>query len=90
MDKAQLILKDKKIELPVIIGSENEKGIDIANGEVKVAVDPYYYRPTEVDQLLGDASKAKNELGWQASISFEELVKIMVNAEVNSLSQRKF
>lgn len=51
-----------------------EKGID-QNGKVVIAVDPRYYRPTEVETLLGDASKARQELGWQPKVSFHELVK---------------
>ena len=56
-----------------------EKGIDINTGKVLVEVDPKYFRPAEVDQLLGDPSKAKKLLGWNPQkTSFEELVKIMV------------
>ncbi len=54
----------------------DEKGID-AEGRIVVAVDPRYYRPTEVETLLGDASKAHRELGWQPRTSFEELVREM-------------
>lgn len=55
----------------------HEKGYD-ASGNCIVSVDPRYFRPTEVETLLGDASKAKEKLGWQPKISFEELVKEMV------------
>jgi GDPmannose 4,6-dehydratase len=58
-------------------GSE-EKGFDAVSGACLVAVDPRYYRPTEVDTLLGDATKAKQKLGWTPKISFEALVKEMV------------
>ncbi len=47
-----------------------------------VAVDPSYYRPTEVETLLGDPSKAKNELGWEPRISFSELVREMVREDL--------
>ena len=61
----------------------NEKGIDKATGRVLVEVDPRYFRPTEVDILLGDPTKAKNLLGWNPSkTSFEELVKIMVASDI--------
>lgn len=63
-----------------------EKGYDVATGNVIVAVDPQYYRPTEVETLLGDPSKAKKELGWEPQISFEELVTEMVE---NDLEQAK-
>ena len=55
----------------------NEKGYD-ASGKCIVAIDPRYFRPTEVDSLLGDASKAKNKLGWSPKIGFDDLVKEMV------------
>lgn len=60
----------------------NEKGIDKKTGQVLVDVDPKYFRPTEVDLLIGDATKAKEKLGWQPKVSFEELVKIMVDHDV--------
>jgi GDPmannose 4,6-dehydratase len=58
-----------------------EKGID-REGNTIVAVDPRYYRPTEVETLLGDASKARRELGWEARVSFGELVKEMVEEDL--------
>ena len=60
-----------------------EKAID-RNGKVVVAVDPRYFRPTEVETLLGDPSKAQRELGWTPRTSFEELVKEMVDADLKS------
>lgn len=56
----------------------NEQGIDISSGKVIVVVDPRYFRPTEVETLLGDPTKAKEKLGWEPKISFENLVKEMV------------
>ena len=57
----------------------NEKGIDAATGKVLVEVDPKYFRPAEVEQLLGDPTKAREKLGWNPQkTSFEELVRIMV------------
>jgi GDPmannose 4,6-dehydratase len=53
-------------------------------GQVIVRVDPRYFRPTEVESLLGDPSKAKSELGWQPKISFEELVKEMVLSDLEA------
>ncbi len=55
-----------------------EKGIDENSGRIVVEVDPFYFRPTEIDNLVGDPSKAKKELGWEAKITFEQLVKEMV------------
>ncbi|WP_319405954.1 GDP-mannose 4,6-dehydratase [uncultured Desulfosarcina sp.] len=59
-----------------------ERGINMANGKIIVAVDPVYFRPTEVETLLGDPTKAKEKLGWSPSISFGELVKEMVHADL--------
>lgn len=56
----------------------NEKGIDRASGKTLIEIDPRYFRPTEVDTLLGDPSKAKEKLDWQPRVSFYELVKMMV------------
>ena len=53
----------------------DERGIDEATGKEIVAVDPKYFRPTEVESLLGDPSKAREKLGWEPRITFEELVK---------------
>lgn len=61
----------------------DEKGIDKKTGKVLVEVDPKYFRPAEVEQLLGDPTKAKNQLGWNPrKTSFEELVKIMVEHDM--------
>ena len=64
--------------------NENEKGICKETGKVLIEVDPNYYRPAEVETLLGDPSKAKNQLGWNPTrTSFEELVKIMVQHDLD-------
>jgi GDPmannose 4,6-dehydratase len=55
-----------------------EQGVDALTGRTVVEVDPRYYRPTEVDALLGDAAKARRQLGWQPEISFDALIKEMV------------
>ena len=60
-----------------------EKGID-KDGNVVVAVDPRYFRPTEVESLLGDASKARKQLGWTPRTSFDELVAEMVDADLTA------
>jgi len=60
-----------------------EKGIDIKSGKVLVEVDPKYFRPAEVEQLMGDPSKAKKLLGWNPTrTSFEDLVKLMVKHDM--------
>lgn len=60
----------------------NEKGRDAKTGRVLVEVSPEFFRPAEVDVLVGDASKAKEKLGWQPKTSLEELVQIMVEADL--------
>ncbi len=61
----------------------NERGIDVKTDKVLVEVDPKYFRPAEVDQLLGDPTKAQTQLGWNPQkTSFEELVKIMVDHDM--------
>ena len=59
----------------------DEKGIDKATGKVLVNVNPRYFRPTEVEVLLGDPTKAEQKLGWKRDVSFEELVEMMVKAD---------
>lgn len=54
----------------------------IKNWKKHVAIDPRYYRPTEVEHLIADPTKASNELGWKSKTSFEELVKIMIGHEL--------
>jgi GDPmannose 4,6-dehydratase len=58
-------------------------------GDVLVEIDPRYFRPTEVDALQGDASKARAKLGWQYRTSFEELVKEMVRADLFALKREQ-
>jgi len=60
---------------------KDEKGIDKKTGKTLVEVDAEYFRPTEVEQLLGDYTKAKTNLGWQPKVTFKELVKIMAKAD---------
>ena len=63
---------------------ENEVGIDAATGTVRVKIDPRYYRPTEVDLLLGDPTKANTVLGWKPKVHFEELVEMMVASDLKA------
>jgi len=67
----------------------NEKGIDKKTGKVLIEVDPNYFRPTEVESLVGDSSKAKKKLGWKPKIKFKELVKIMVEADLETENPKK-
>jgi len=63
----------------------NEKGIDKSTGKILVEVDPMYFRPTEVDLLIGDSSKAKEKLGWEPKIKFEDLVNEMVENDLKNI-----
>ncbi len=68
----------------------DEKGIDQATGKILVEMDPKYFRPAEVEQLLGDPTKAKTLLGWNpTSTSFEELVKLMVKSDMKLVRKLK-
>jgi GDPmannose 4,6-dehydratase len=66
----------------------DEKGLDKSSGRVLVEVDPRYFRPTEVDLLLGDPSKARQKLGWKHRTSFEDLVREMVEADLAAFDQK--
>lgn len=78
----ELAFKSVGIDIAWEGKEENEKGIDSKTGKILVAVDPMYYRPTEVDLLIGDAAKAKKNLGWEPKVKFADLVDIMVKADL--------
>ena len=63
----------------------DEKGVDIKTGQVLIEIDQKYFRPAEVDMLLGDATKAKDVLGWEPKVKFEELVTLMMEAEFEEM-----
>jgi GDPmannose 4,6-dehydratase len=81
-----------ELEMPLewVGKDENEKGVLKSNGQVVVEIDSRYYRPTEVDLLVGDASKARKALGWSPTVTFDSLVRIMVKADVEMVRQRGF
>jgi GDPmannose 4,6-dehydratase len=62
-------------------GGASEKGIS-SDGRILVEIDPYYYRPTEVDSLLGDARRAREKLGWEPKVGFRQLVRMMVDSDL--------
>jgi GDPmannose 4,6-dehydratase len=68
----------------------DEKGIDAATGKVLVEVDPAYFRPTEVDLLIGDSSKAKKNMGWEPKHTLEQLVKEMMAHDVKLFEKDKY
>jgi GDPmannose 4,6-dehydratase len=67
-----------------------EKGIDSATGKVLVEIDPRYFRPTEVELLLGDPTKAKLKLGWEPRVTFTKLVKMMIAADLEAAQKDLF
>jgi GDPmannose 4,6-dehydratase len=75
-------------ETATVVDTGTHKGL--AKGQIIVRVDPRYFRPTEVDSMLGDASKAREKLGWKPRVSFEELVKEMVRADLESAGKDHF
>lgn len=82
-DFVTLAFKEVGVELHWEGKGVNEKGVDVKTGNVLVEVDPKYFRPCEVEQLLGDPTKAKSLLGWNPTkTSFPELVKIMVEHDM--------
>ena len=64
----------------------DEEGVDAKTGEVLVKIDPRYFRPTEVELLLGDPSKARKVLGWKHEITFPQLVKEMVASDLKKVA----
>lgn len=75
----EIIWKGKGIE---------EKGLLKSSGKEVVAIDPRYFRPTEVDLLIGDASKAHSHIGWKPKVTFRELVRIMTEADFDKAKRR--
>ena len=85
-----LAFEELDIELEWIGKNKNEKSIEKKTGKVLVEVDPRYYRPTEVDILKGDYSKAKKKLNWKPKVKFNELVKIMVKADWEMVQKKGY
>lgn len=85
-----LAFKELDIEVEWTGQGVDEVGTNKANGQVLVKVDPKYFRPTEVDLLIGDATKAKNELGWEPTYTVEALVKDMVQADLALFKRDKY
>ena len=66
-----------------------EVGVDARSGVTLVSIDPLYFRPTEVDVLVGDPSKARSKLSWRHKVSFPELVKEMVESDIRALAEER-
>jgi GDPmannose 4,6-dehydratase len=84
-----LAFKELRIDLEWKGKGVEEKGID-NDGEVRVEIDKRYFRPTEVDYLIGDARKAEKELNWKAKTKFEDLIAIMVKADLEKVQKRGY
>jgi GDPmannose 4,6-dehydratase len=65
----------------------HERGVDEKTGKTIVTIDPRFFRPAEVDILIGDASKARRELGWKPTVGFQELARIMAEADMKSVKR---
>jgi GDPmannose 4,6-dehydratase len=83
----ELAFKEVGIEILWRGKGSEEVGIDSSTGRILVEIDPRYYRPTEVDLLIGDPSKAKEKLGWEPKVELEELVKIMIRADEKAVQE---
>lgn len=87
---AALAFKEAGMEIEWRGEGVGEKGVDKRTGKVLIQVDPKYFRPTEVEQLLGDSTKAKSVLGWNPTkTSFEQLIKIMVKSDMKLVAEGK-
>jgi len=86
----ELAFKEVGIDLEWQGKELDEKGIDKKTGRVLVEVDPKYFRPAEVESLLGDSSKSREKLGWKPEISFEELIKEMVQSDLEEAKKEAY
>lgn len=86
----ELTFEELKIKLKWEGEGINEKGIDSKTGNSIIEIDPKYFRPAEVDLLIGDASKAEKKLGWKAKTSIEELVRLMVKSDFEKIQKRGY
>jgi len=84
-----LAFKEAGIDLRFEGEGVNEKGICSESGQVLVEVDPVYFRPTEVDILVGDAGKARQKLGWAPRVDFAGLIKMMVESDIKEAEHEK-
>ena len=89
-DFCLMAFKEAGIDLEFIGEGVDECGIDKNTGKVIIEVDPAYFRPTEVDLLLGDSSKARRELGWEPQYDLPSLVKEMIAEDMKEAEKEKF
>lgn len=84
----RMAFKAADIELEFSGTEREETGVDVATGKVVVRVDPRFYRPAEVDLLIGDSSKAREKLGWVPQTTLEDLCRMMVEADLRRNESR--
>jgi GDPmannose 4,6-dehydratase len=87
---AETAFSEVEIEIEWKGSGSDEKGINKTNGKVIIEIDPIYYRPTEVDMLVGNPEKAKKILNWKPKMKFHELVKIMVDYDLKHSQKEKY
>ena len=87
---AELAFKELDIYIEWQGNGINEIGINTQTGKQIIGIDKNYYRPTEVDQLLGDPTKAKEKLDWESKTSFKDLIKTMVHADWDKVKRRGY
>ena len=85
-DFVTLAAKAADIEIAWRGNGEREQGIDTATGKAIVRVNPKFYRPAEVETLIGCSAKAKRDLGWEARTTLEELCRIMVEEDLKRVA----
>ena len=88
-DFCKMTFEELGIDLEFVGEGVNEKGIDKATGKTLIEVDPRYFRPAEVDLLLGDSTKARTELGWKPTYDLRALVKDMVASDLELAKKEK-
>jgi GDPmannose 4,6-dehydratase len=86
---AEKAFRNAGIELAWVGSGVEERGVNQETGDVLVAIDPRYFRPTEVDQLLGDATKAREKLGWEPKRSLDQMIEEMVLADLESAREEE-
>jgi GDPmannose 4,6-dehydratase len=97
-DFVKMAFSEIGVELAFRGSEENEEGVVVASngkykvpvGQVVVKVDPRYYRPTEVDLLIGDPTKANTQLGWKPKYSLEQMIQEMVASDLNIFEKDQF
>ena len=83
-------LSAKKLNLDITWKGEGVKETGLIDNKEVIKIDPNYFRPSEVDDLLGNASKAKNKLGWKPKISFDKIVEEMVEEDLKLAKRDKY